>query len=65
MAGDMSWLDYVIVTIVAIVVLGIFYKALKEPIDMVVGWIKSLLGSARDKIAEGSNESGGTVITYG
>lgn len=60
-----SWIDTGIVIIVIIVVLGIFYKALKEPIDMVLGWLKGLLEGARDKIAESGGGGETTVIRYG
>ena len=62
----MAWLDTIITIIVIGVVLGIFYKALKEPIDLVGGWIKRLLGGARDKISEiDYGGEGNTIIRYG
>ena len=63
--AEMTWVDYGIVTIVIVVVVGIFYKGLKEPIDLMLGWIGKMFGSARDKLAESSGQEGGTIITYG
>jgi len=62
-----TWIDYGIITIIVIVVLGIFYNALKEPIDLVLGWIGKMLGASRDKIADmtSGEEVGTTVIKYG
>jgi hypothetical protein len=64
--AGMNWIDYGIVTIIFLVVGGIFYKALKEPIDLMLGWIGRMLGSARDKLSESGGDNGGsTIITYG
>ena len=59
-----SWLDTGIMIIVIGVVLGIFYRGLKEPIDLVIGWIKSMLMAAGDKLSS-TGEEGPTVIKYG
>lgn len=61
MAG---WIDTGIMIIVIGVVLGIFYKALKEPIDMLLGWIKNIFSSAADKLTPGDDSGGRTTITY-
>lgn len=63
----MSWFDTIIMIIVIGVAMGIFYKALKEPIDLIVGLIGKGLGAARDKLAETTGGTGeeSTVIRYG
>lgn len=66
--AEFSWIDTGIMILVIGVVLGIFYKALKEPIDLLLGWIGGMLGAGRDKLADmnSGDESGGkTTITYG
>lgn len=64
MPFGMNWLDFGIMIIVVGVVLGIFYRALKEPIDLVVGWVGGLLRSGVDKLSTTGDE-GPTVIRYG
>jgi hypothetical protein len=59
----MSWVDYIVTIIVVGVVMGIFYRALKEPIDLVFGWIKAMFIGAKDKL--GGEDEGTTRITYG
>lgn len=64
----MTWIDTTVITIVVAVGLIIFYKALKEPLDLLFGWIGKGLGSVfgfvKDK-AEGATDAGYEVITYG
>jgi len=64
----MTWIDTTVITIVVIGALFIFYKALKEPVDLVFGWIKlgvgNLFGWIKER-GEGATDSGYEVITYG
>jgi len=64
----MTWIDTTVITIVVIGALFIFYRALKEPIDLLFGWIKlgigGLVGFVKDK-GEGVANAGYEVITYG
>lgn len=53
-----EWVDTIVVTIIIATGLVIFYKALKEPLDLLFRGIGRVLGSARDKII-GVKDSGG------
>jgi hypothetical protein len=59
-----TWIDWGITIIIIGVVIGIFYRALQEPIDLVFNGLKKLLSGVRDKLADGGSE-GATVIRYG
>ena len=61
MAG---WIDWLVVSIVIIFGLIIFYKALKEPADMLFGLIGRGLGSIRDKLSDAGG-GGYETIRYG
>ena len=59
----MNTVDTIVVIIVVIAGGAIFYKALKEPIDLMLGGIWRLLVGAKDKLS-----GGGTTysdISYG
>ncbi len=60
----MGWLDTIVVVLVVAVGLMIMYKALKEPIDMLLNMIKNMFGAAKDKISD-TAESGYDTISYG
>lgn len=56
---ETSMLDYAIVAAIIVFAIAIFYRALKEPADQVLNWIKGLfglIGSGSEKTVE--------VITY-
>jgi len=61
-ADQINWIDVGVIAIVLVVVGGIFYRALKEPIDLVLGWLKGMFGKGVDAI---SSSEGGTIIKYG
>jgi len=60
----MGWIDTIILVVITIVGLFIFYKALKEPIDLLFGAIKRGIESLRDK-TQGAREDAYETITYG
>ena len=63
----MTWIDVGVITIVVMGALFIFYRALKEPVDMVFGWIKLGLGNLIGLIKGGGERAADKyeVITYG
>jgi len=64
----MTWIDTTVITIVVIGGLFIFYRALKEPVDLLFGWIRDgigyLVGMIKER-GEAAADSGYEVITYG
>jgi len=60
----MGWIDIIAVTIIIITGLIIFYKALKEPLDLLFGGSKRGIGAIRDAIANREGDSGYETITY-
>lgn len=60
----MSWVDTLVVGIIIIGGLILMYRALKEPLDMVGGWIASGFNYLRGSIS-GVKDSGYDVISYG
>ena len=57
-------IDWVVGSIIAIIGLFIFYRALKEPMDLLFGVIGKGLSKIRDLITGGTQESV-EVIRYG
>lgn len=57
-------IDWVVGGIVVAIGLAIFYNALREPLDLLFGFIKRGFVSAKDKIS-GAGDSGYQVIKYG
>jgi hypothetical protein len=60
----MNWLDYIVVGIVIIVGLVIFYKALKEPLDLLGGLIKKAFSGIKESMASKTEEAYETIY-YG
>jgi hypothetical protein len=60
----LSWIDTAIGWGIAIGGLFILYRALKEPMDLLFGFIGRGLVAFKDWIV-GVPEQGGTVISYG
>ena len=63
----MSWIDTTVVVIIIIVGLIIMYKALKEPLDLLFGFVGMVLVGIKDKVA-GAGDAGGAYyeeIRYG
>lgn len=62
----MTWIDTIVITVVVVLGLLILYKALKEPVDLILGWvgkgIRGFFGMIR-----GTAESAPTLetISYG
>lgn len=56
--------DWIVGGIVVAVGLAIFYNALREPLDLLFGFIKRGLVSAKDKLTGAGGESY-QVIKYG
>ena len=64
----MATVDWVVGGIVAILGIFILYKALKEPIDLFLGFVGRGIRSAIEWVANsgsGSSSSGDRVISYG
>lgn len=59
-----TWIDWFVGGLVILIGLGIFYKALKEPLDMVFGWVGGIFRFILDRI-QGTSESAYDVIEYG
>jgi len=57
-------IDYVVGGIIILVGIFIFYRALKEPMDLLGGALGKVFGSIRDYLSGGSTSST-TVIKYG
>ena len=57
-------IDWVVGGIITLLGLAIFYKALKEPLDLLFGFIKGMLIGAKDKLTGESGERG-QMIVYG
>lgn len=60
-----TWIDTTVITIVVVVGLLIFYRALKEPVDMLLGGLKSMLGYVKDTISSSGEGAYDEVIKYG
>ena len=58
-----TWVDYTVGGIIIAIALAIFYKGLKEPLDLLFGLIGRGLLSIKDKLT-GTSESY-QVIKYG
>lgn len=64
---EAGFIDWAVVTIIIVGGLFIMYRALKEPIDLLLGLIGKGLGAIRDKIAD-ARDTGGNYydeIRYG
>ena len=59
-----SWVDTIVVGAIIIFGLFYFYKALKEPLDLLFGGIGRGIKSGMEKLS-GAGESGYDTITYG
>ncbi len=62
--NKMPWLDTIIVTVIAFMGLIILYRALKEPLDLLFGGIRSLFSGLIERIKD-SGEDTVEVIRYG
>lgn len=60
----MTWIDTLVLTIVGFVGLGIFYKALKEPVDLFIVFMKKVIESILER-TRGTGEEYAETITYG
>lgn len=60
----MTWLDTIVLTVVAGVGLAIFYKALHEPLSLLFGFIGRLLKSGFDKLTGADNIQEVKTIEY-
>jgi len=60
----MGTLDTIIIVVIVFLGLLVFYKALKEPIDMLFGWIKNGIEYLKDK-GKDKAEDTYEVIRYG
>ena len=62
----MTWVDTLVVTGVVLFGIIIFYKALKEPIDLLGGLVKRAFVSIKDKVVDMKDSSSGyEEIVYG
>jgi hypothetical protein len=61
----MSWIDTAIITTVVIVGLFILYRALKEPLDLLFGFIGKIIISIKDKFSDMNTGDQYEVIKYG
>ncbi len=61
----MTWIDTIVVTIVIGMGLAIFYKALKEPMDLLFGAIGRGLKAGFQKITGMGSEQEVNSINYG
>jgi len=62
----MTWVDTLVVTGVVLFGIIIFYKALKEPIDLLGGLVKRAFVSIKDKVVDMKDSSPGyEEIVYG
>ncbi len=60
----MTWIDTTIMTIIILLGAVLFYKALKEPFDLLFHWIGVGIGAIRDKFEDiGGEET--EIIKYG
>lgn len=59
-----NWIDTIVVIIVAGAGIAIFYRALKEPVDLLFGVIKRALVSTKDKIVDAGEGETMRVIRY-
>jgi len=63
---DSTWVDWAVVSAIVLVGGVIFYRALKEPFDMLFGFIGRGFGAIRDKLSDGSDVGGHyDTIRYG
>jgi len=60
----MGLIDTIILTVIVIGGLFIFYKALKEPLDLFFGLIKRGIESLKDRVS-GAREDVYETISYG
>jgi len=61
----MGWIDTVVIIIVIALGLIIFYKALKEPLDMLFGLIGRGIRGIVDSIHSRGESNGYDIIRYG
>jgi hypothetical protein len=63
----MSWIDTIVIVVIVIVGLVIFYKGLKEPLDLIFGLIGRGIKGIAGKISDSkdSAQEGYEVIRYG
>ena len=59
-----TWIDYGIITIVIVFAMVFFYKALKEPLDLLFGLIISGIGWVKDRMSGGMEETYYSTISY-
>jgi hypothetical protein len=60
-----TWIDWIVVTIIAVIGLFIMYRALKEPLDLLFGLIGKGLIGIKDWIIGMNQEKQYEVIRYG
>jgi len=61
-----DWISWGVAAIVVIAAMAIFYKALKEPVDLVLGAFKRMFQSIFGRLQNaGGGDSGGRIIEYG
>ena len=58
----MSWIDTAVVVIIIVTALFIFYRALREPLDMLFGLIGKGFRAIVDKIQDSRGGSGGNYV---
>ncbi|GAG84753.1 unnamed protein product [marine sediment metagenome] len=62
----MGWIDSIVVGIIIVGGLFIFYKALKEPIDLLLSALGKVFAGIKDRISDmGGGGSGYEEIVYG
>ena len=57
------WLNWLIPTVIILIMVGVVYIKFKRPIDTVIGWVKSLFGAIGETAGEGQERV--EEITYG
>lgn len=63
-----DWLGGIIVTVIVLIGLGIFYRALREPLNIVFHWIGiafMAIWNALSGLGGAVPKSGGQTIEYG
>lgn len=48
-----DWISILVVTLVCIFFIAVMYKALREPLDLVISGVKNAFGYAGERIAQG------------